>query len=784
MPVLSAVIVFSLAAGIGVNTVVFAWVQARLWKPLPGVESSGAFHLVEARNDSGMYPGSSWREYLDLRDRLTSFHDLIAFRMAPMYVGNPGEIDRVFGMFVSDNYFQALGLRPVAGRFPESTEPGHFDPVAVISYGLWQTRFGGKPEAIGQILRVSGRELTVIGVTPREFQGTTLGLNFDVWLPAPLITLLNPATRELDSRTIRGYSLTGRLSAGATRASAQAELDAAMAHLAEAYPDSNRSIRAEVLTFGESPRGPQRMLTNALLILQATMLLMLLAVCGNIANLVLARASARQREIGVRLALGAGPWRISTLVLSETLVLSVIGAALGALIAVWSTDALLVLPLSGLPIRFQTSVDAAGLAFAMLLGVICAVLVGAAPAWQLARADPSTAFRSGTRGGRSRLRNTLMGVQAGLALAVLLVAGLFVKGFWETRSIDPGFRREGVLLATYDLAGRGVDDATARLFAARLLDRLGALPAVESAAISTSVPLDIHGLPSRVFVVDGRTRDDGEYDQALANTVTAGYFRTMEIPLHSGKDFAELRDPSTPMQVIVNDEFVRRYLARMEPLGRRVEVRGRTFMIAGIVRNSLSNAFGEPPTPVIYSSFRDSPARLGEIHLRTRPGAEARLGADVRRVIREIDPDVPVFNVRTLSDHVETNLVFRRIPARMFAVLGPLLLVLASIGIYAVVSYTASLQSTEIAVRLALGATRMRVIGQFVGTSLTVIVAGAAVGWLVAFVVALDIVPNRTIDVAIFAGVPLLLLAIATLACWLPARQASRINPIEILKSV
>jgi predicted permease len=699
--------------------------------------------------------------------------------MAPMYVGNAGEVERVFGMLVSDNYFSALGLQPMAGRFPT---PDDSDPVVVISHGLWLARFGASPEAIGRILRVNGREFTVIGVTAPEFQGTALGLNFDVWLPATLATVFAPATRELDSRTIRGYSLMGPLVDSASRASAQAELDAAMAHLAETHPDSNRLIRAELLTFAESPRGPQRMLTTALWILQGTMLLVLLAVCGNIANLVLARASARQREIGVRSALGAGPWRISSLVMTETLVLALAGATLGALVAMWGTKALMVLPLTGMPIKFQTSVDVVGLGFAMLLGMVSAVLVGAAPSWQLARADPSTAFRSGSRGGRSRLRNTLMGVQVGLALAVLLAAGLFVKSFFETRDIDPGFRREGVLLATYDLAGRGVDDAGARLFAARLLDRLGALPGVESAAIATSVPLDIHGLPSRVFVVDGHTRDDGEFDQALANTATAGYFRTMDIPQLSGRDFADLRDPASPMQVIVNEEFVRRYLAGLEPLGRRVEVRGRTFLIAGVVRNSLSNAFGEPPTPVIYSSFRDTPARLGEIHLRTRPGAEAQLGAEVRRVIREIDPDVPVFNVRTLSDHVETNLLFRRIPARMFAVLGPLLLVLAAIGIYAVVSYTASLQRTEIAVRLALGATRRRVIGQFVGTSLTVIVAGAAVGWLVTFVAALDIVPNGTIDVAVFAGVPLLLLAIASFACWLPARQASRINPIEILK--
>ena len=785
MPALSAVVIASMAAGIGVNTIVFSWIQARLWKPLPGVERSGNLHLVEARNDVGMFPGSSWLEYGDLCERLSSFQDLLAYRMAPMYVGDPGQVERVFGMFVSDNYFTALGVRPAVGRvFTQGITPGSFEPVAVISHGLWNARFAASPNVIGLPLRINGREFSVIGVTPQEFQGTVLGLNFDVWLPASQVMVMNPGSRELENRGVRGYSLLGRLKPSVSRAATQAELDAAMSQLAADHPASNRLIRGELLTFSESPRGPQRMLTAALLILQGTMLLLLLAVCGNVANLMLARASTRHREMGIRLALGAGPWRVGALVMSETVLLSIAGAAAGAVLAMWGTSALLVLPLTGLPIRFQTSVDIVALGFAMALGVICGALVGAAPAAQLARADPNLAFRSGARNaGRSRLRNALMGVQVALAIVVLLAAGLFVKSFLDTRDIDTGFRREGVLLAAYDLAGRSLPEHSVRQFAARVLDRVAAVPGVEAVAISTSVPLDIHGLPTRVFTLEGRTRDDGRYDQSLANTVTANYFRTLEIPFVAGRDFADLEDPVTAPQAIVNDAFVRQYLTNVEPIGRRIDARGRSYSIVGVVRTSLSNAFGEPPTPAIYFSFRDSPASQGEIHVRARPGAEAALGLEVRRVVRELDADVPVFNVRTLSDHVETNLVFRRIPARMFTVLGPLLLMLASIGIYAVVAYSTSQRSAEIAVRLALGATPARVIAHFVGANMTVIVAGASVGWLIAFAAALDIVPNGAIDSAIFTGVPLLLLGIAAVACWLPARHATRVDPIHILKS-
>jgi predicted permease len=487
--------------------------------------------------------------------------------------------------------------------------------------------------------------------------------------------------------------------------------------------------------------------------------------------------------MGVRLALGAGPWRIASLLLTENVVLALLGAGLGAAIAVWGTQALRILPLSGLPLRFQTSVDGLGLAFAMVLGVGCGLVFGAAPAAQLARVEPQLAFRSGARtAGRSGIRSALMGIQVALALVVLIVAGLFLRSFMETRSTDPGFRREGVLLAAYDLAGRNAGAAFTRDFADRLLASLRALPAVEAAAIASSVPLDIHGLPSRTFTVEGRARTDGTLDRALANTVTPGYFRVMDIPLRAGADFANLEDPTAAPQAIVNEEFVRRYLDGVEPLGRRLQARDRSYVIAGVARNSLYNAFGEPPAPIIYFSYRDNPTLSGEIHLRTRVGAETALAPEVRRIVRELDPELPVFNVRTLTAHVDTNLVFRRVPARMFAVLGPLLVVLAAIGIYAVVAYTVSLRTTEIAVRLALGATAPRLIAQFVGENLGVIGLGAVLGWLVAFVVALDVAAGRSIDVPVFAGVPALLLLVATVACWLPARRAIRLDPVAALR--
>lgn len=790
-PLVSLVVVVSLGIGIGVNTAVFSWLEATIVHPLPAVDRSAALYSIELRTQSGSYSSMSWLEFRDLREHLTTIEDLIAFRMVPLYVGDPGRVERTYGQLVSGNYFNALGLTPTLGRFvrPDEAERAGGEPVAVISYALWQSRLGGARDAIGHPIRVNGRELIVIGVAPKRFQGTILGLSFDMWVPATMAPLLFDRSRELEDRGIRGYSAMGRLRHGASQQAAQADLDGAMGDLARTYPASNTGVRAEALTFWQAPRGPLRLFIAALAALQGLMLLLLLAVCGNTANLVLARASARRREIGIRLALGATPWRAASVIISESFILAVAGAVVGFVIAAWWTPAFIALPLSGFPIRFQTQVDRGALAFAMLLGIACGFLASAAPAFHVSRLDPHVAFRQGSRSaGRSRLRDTLMAVQVGLALVVLIVAGVSLRSFTDTRTTETGFRREGVLLAAYDLTGRPMPDdpgVYARTFASRLLSGLRSQPSIEAAAISSSVPLDIHGLPSRSFVLEGHAHADATLDDALSNTVTPGYFLLMGIPIVAGIDFASLDAPASSAQTIVNEEFVRRYLDGMSPenaLGRRLQVRRDWFTIIGVARNSLYEAFGEPPTPIVYFSYRDRPLISGEIHVRSRPGAESSVTGDVRRVVHELDADLPLFNVRSLADHIETNLVFRRVPARLFGVLGPLLLLLAASGIYGVVSYAVSLRRKEVAVRMALGATARRVMAEFVAQNLAIAIVGALAGWLLTFVVAFDVIGVDTLDPAVFAGVPLLLLAVAAFACWVPARRVTSIDPIAMLR--
>ncbi len=782
---MAAVVVLSLAIGIGVNTAVFSWIDAVVLRPIPGVSNPARFVLVEPRAETGSYPGASWSEYRDLRERLSSLPNLLAFRMVPLNVGEPGQVHRAFGLLVSGNYFTALGLRPALGRLitaADAERPGT-EPVVVVSDTYWRTRLGADPRVVGRTIRINGTVLAIVGVAPSRFQGTVLSLNFDLWLPATMAPTLLAGSTELQARSLRGYTLMGQPAPNAAREQLQADVDRVMRDLARTYPETNANIRAEVLPYWQAPRGPQRLLAAGLAVLQGILLLLLLAVCGNTVNLMLARATTRQREVGVRLALGASRGDVLRLLLTENLLLSFAGAAAGGLIAVWATDALRAVPMIGaFPIRLQTRIDALPIVFAAALGGACGLLIGAAPAIQLARLDPQRALHAaGAIAGRGSMRRILMAVEVGLATVVLIAAAMFLRSFSDSRDTDPGFTREGILLAAYDLSGRGMDDAASRRFAERLLDRVEALPGVESAAIASSVPLDIHGLPMRGFVIEGRPRPDGRSDLALSNIVTPGYFRTMGIDLVAGSDLAALDDPAAAPQVVVNQAFVNRFLGAAEPLGRRIVLRGTSYVIVGVVRTTLSDSFSEGATPVIYLSFRDRPPDRGELHVRTRSGSEALLGPSLERAIRDVDPNAPLYDIRTLAEHVDKNLFLRRIPARMFVVLGPLLLALAAIGIYAVVAYAVSQRTREIGVRLALGATRGGIVSAIVLDTMRVVTAGAAIGWLLAYGANVHLVRGPAY-LSVFGAVPALLLAVAAGAAYVPAARAARADPCTALR--
>ena len=777
-PLPAAVVVLSLGAGIGVNTVVFSWLDAAVLRPLPGVRNAGSLLLLEPRRPDGGYTSMSWPQYQDYRRRLVTLGDLLAFRMTPLYVGERGSTERAYGLMVSGNYFSALGLRPAAGRFllPDEASTPAQGSVAVISYAYWQTRYGGSTSAIGEKVRVNGALLTIAGVAPRGFEGTIPRLTFNLFVPATLAPVLQAGSRELENRGATGYSVVAVLGAGVSRKTAAEEVRAAAREFARDFPKTDAGLTTEVLSYWEAPRGPQKFMAEAIAAVQGVLLLMLLSVCANTANLMLTRVLSRQREIGVRLALGATGWTIASLVFVDALLLAMVGAAAGAVFARWGTDALRAMPplhIRGLPISFDTQFSPRAVAFAGVLGVLCAVSSAGPAVLQFVRADPLIVLRSSfLRISPNRIRSAITGVQIALAVFVLIAGGLVLQSFLETRTAPTGFRTKGLLLASYDLTGPGaLEDG--RTFADRALREIRTKAAVEGAAIAASVPLDIHGLPTRPFSVDGYAGTADGADEAVTNTVTPGYFAVMDIPFVEGGDFVPLEDRSAPPQVIVNDAFVRAYLPELDPIGRKLTSRGRVYRIAGVVRTSLSDSFGEPPLPAIYVSYRDAPPRFGEIHVRTREGNDTAAAAGLRQAIRRVNPELPIFDVRTMTEHIESNLLFRRIPARLFVVIAPILAGLVAIGVYALVAYGASRRRQEIAVRLAIGAPAPRVVHELVGDTLRVAGGGACAG-LVGAAVALAAGTALTRQqVWIFAVVPLAIVSLAVVAAYVPAARAT-----------
>ncbi|HEX5069032.1 MAG TPA: ABC transporter permease [Vicinamibacterales bacterium] len=790
-PLAAAVIVGSIAIGIGVNTVVFSWIQSRVGNPIPGSTRGGDFKLIEFRGDAGSSPASSWQEYRDLQARVPALDELIAFRMAPLNVGHADRLERTYGLLVSGNYFQGLGLSAETGRLIDANDtaaPGA-TPVVVISRRFWEARLARAPGVIGAVLRINDRPFTVIGVAPAPFQGTVMGLTFDLWIPATAAPLVFEGTRELDARTARDYELLGHVRAGVNAADAGRQLDDALRAMAADYPGTNASVRADLLPQWRSPHGPQQSLMLALGLLQGVMLLVLAAVAGNMANLVLARTTARRKEAAIMLALGAGRWRIARLVLIENVVLALAGAAVGAVLAVWGANALRAVPLptpAGLALTFFTPVDWVSVAFACGLGVLSGLLIGLPPAWQLARTDPAGSLRAtGASAARRPMRDILLGLEAALAIVVLVVAALFLKSFRDTQTIDPGFRGDGVLLASYDLRGRvrAIDPLRSLDFAARLLDRLRQTPAVQDAALALSVPLDIHGMPSRAYRFEGQARADGSTDEALTNTVSPGYFATMAIPIIAGGDFADLRDQAAPPQAIVNEAFARQFGKDSQAVvGRRIVTDDSIFTIAGVVRDSVAVSFGEVTQPLIYLSWRDRPSPAAEIHVRTRGDLETAIAPAVRAAVAQLDATLPLYNVRTLTAHVDANQVFRRVPARMFVVLGPLVLLLMAAGIYAVVAHAVAQRRREIATRAALGATARQIRQELTAETMRAVLMGMAAGGVVALMIDPLAVGGRVDDTLLLAGVAVVFVGTAWIASWWPARAASAVDPISALK--
>lgn len=786
-PGLSAVVVLSLALGIGANTVIFSWLQSSVFHPLPGVNAP--ILLVETKDDTGNYVGTSWLEYQDLRELLPSFRFLAAQRQRALYLGDSEREGRVNAELVSDNFFSVLELTPRLGRFfraDEVSQPGSA-PVAVLAYDFWQAHFQGAPDVVGRTLKLNGRTFTVIGVAPLGFRGGYNNLALDVFVPATMAAELVPATSELTRRGNRPFAMIAQLNPGVTLAQARGELATAAKHLIATHPETNKGLGYELLPVWRSPRGGATVVTS-LATLQAFAVLILIVVCANTANLLLARASTRQREIGVRLAIGAGAGRIVFQLLLESVCLALLGAGAGLIVAMWGVDALAQIPLPGnLPIRLAPELDWLSAVFAGGLATACGLAFGLAPALQLARADVIQSLRSGhgSLGGRSLLRDILVGIEVGVALVVLVLAGLFLKSFRNAHTVQTGFEAGHVMLASVDLGGRGYNSRTGAALLDDLMQRLEAIPGVEKAAAANYVLLDLHGPPTGVISIEGKEFDPNR--KILYTFVTPGYFAALGIPLADGTDIAPRAREDLPPDAVIGDEMARRYWPGENPVGHRFEVNGTTFTIAGVARTPKLEKMNESPRPAAWLTMRTQFVSAPIVHVRTTQGDPRALVSAIRDTVHRLDPELGVLDARSMLQHLDNNLFIQRVPAAMLAVLGPLALGLAAIGLYAVLAYAVARRTQEIGVRLTLGATPRSVVALMMWQSMRVVLIATAAGWIAAFGAGWLLrglfigVPLG--DPAIYLGMPVLLLSVATLACWLPARRATRVSPMESLRS-
>lgn len=792
-PGLTVVAVLSIALGISANTTVFSWIHRTLFYPMGAVERGEEIVTLNTRTASGEFLNSSYPDFRDFRDKAKSLAGVLAFEDRPLNLGNAREARIVWAQLVSGNFFDVLGVKPLHGRFfneEEKAEVPGKQPVAILSEGVWRARFGGDLRILGQTVRVNNSSFTVIGITPATFRGTAFGLRVDLYLPLMMSRVLMGSDRWLEIRSSRPLHLLARLGPDASLEEARAELQTIAQQLAQEYPSSNRDISATLTPVWQAPYGAQSVLSGLLFVLLGISAVVLLIVCANVANLLLSSAISRQREMGVRLALGAGRFRLLRQWLTESLILALAGGALGIFLSLWGVDFLgLLLPPTELPVDTVWSVNVSAMLFNFALAGLAAVIFGLTPAWQASRWNVHDALkesgRSGTASrGSHRLRLALVVSEVALAVVTLVGAGLFLRSFQAARQLNPGFDPEGILLVGLNLSFSGHSTEQGLEYLDRLQSRLEALPGVEQVSLAEDVPLGFAGGSWETMQIDGYVPRGDENMRIYANLVGPHYFSTMRIPVLEGREF--LKEDGRD-RVIVNETFARRYFAGRSVLGRIVRTGGYALTITGVVADIKYHRLAEAPQPYIYfpfHAFYNADTGLG-FHIRTA-GDPAALMPAVRREMQAIDPSVPVFAATSLRQYIGAAYFAPRAGAMMLSGLGALAIFLAALGLYSVLAFWVMQRTQEIGVRLALGAQRADILRMVLRQGMGAAAVGIAVGMVLAFAgaraaasVLLGISPT---DPPAFIIASVFLMLVAALACYLPARRAARIEPMAALR--
>jgi len=805
-PGFAAVAVLSLALGIGANTTIFTVVNAILLNPLPvkdiarlaQVDTIDSKTLVTAANATKL--GMSYPNFQDYARENQVFDGLGCFvGPLPLTWSGGSEPRQIFGQLVSANYFEILGLRPASGRFflpDEDSKPGG-NNVAVLSYSVWVNKFGSDPNVVGRILTLNATPYTVLGVAPHGFKGTfTFGNAEQVWIPVSMYPqILSGFFKDnFNDRRFLTTTVIGRLKGSVDISLAEASLKTIASHLESAFPKDNASRSVALTPLADAAVGvnnrTQIVLAGGLMM--GIVSLVLLIACVNLANLLLAQAARRRKEIGLRAALGASQGRVARQLLTESLVLAIVSGAVGLAIAyagraaLWSFRPPFILD-GDIDLGFDSHV----LFFTLSMALLTAVFIGVAPAIKAARPNLSEVLKVGGRGGtvgwtRSPFRSLLVVTEIALALVALVGAGLFIRSMQNAQRIDPGFVSKDLFVFAFDLGALHYEEDRAQQYFRAAIDRAKSSPGVESATIASNFPLG-GGLARTVFP-EGQDEASG-YRGTLTqlDDITPNFFQTLGIPLLLGREFTDADRKNTKQVAIVDEAMAKQFWANENAVGKRFHFFGETALreVVGVARNTVVNVIGEEPQPLAYLPLTQDYAPAVTMQVRTKGRPETVI-AEVRRQVQSLDTNLALTNLNTIGELIDQGLWAPRMGAVLLTGFGGLALLLAVVGVYGVLSYSVNQQTREIGIRMAMGAQSGRILRLVVGQGMRLAIVGLILGTLIALastrVLSSLLFGVSAQDPLIFGGVSLILATAAILACYIPARRATKVNPIITLR--
>ncbi len=804
-PAFTLVAVLSLGVGIGLNTAIFSAVDALLFRPLPVERAARLADVYTRGGDGDTYATSSYPDYLDFRSRNEVFEDLFAYSPAIAAVRSGDRSRMTLGEVVTGNYFPVLGIRPAIGRLlaPEDDLPGAAR-AAVISHGLWQRAYGSAADVLTRTITIHGQSYAIVGVTPEAFSGMVPMLQPEVWLPLAWVHEVEPAgiqhsvpsptgKTRLDRRGQRWLFVRGRLRDGVTAARAEANLQVIMRQLAAAHPRTNDAFPVAVAAAVRVHPTADKAIRPAAAGLMIGIGLVLLIACANVANMLLARASGRQKEIGVRLAIGATRGRLIRQLLTESIVLAACGAAVGVGLAAVLLRLVDVIPLPiPVPLAFGMRIDGRVLLFTTLLAGLTGMVAGLAPALRATRPNLVSSLKGDApsamgAGRRWSLRDGLVAIQTAVTLVLLVTAGLLTRSIFAAQRIDLGFRTEGVVAVSTEYGLIGYDQTRAAQTIATAADRVRAMPGVISVSRAIRQPLAINYNRSTVFFPDRHT--PGDRAVPVASTwVDDHYFATLGVPLLRGRNLSPADVSSSPRVAVVTEAFARRYWPDADAVGHHFTLRsmdGPDYEVVGIAGDYKVESVGEQPTPYIHFAIGQTTYTGAVLIARAALSPDALLAA-IRRDLLSLEPNTVLFENETMAALVDTTLLPARLAAQILVVVGLVATGLAAIGLYGVIAYTVSRRRREIGIRMALGAAPGEVLTMVMRQGLTVVGAGLVVGlalsWVAGRAIAGGLYGISATDPAAWGGAVAVLVGAAALANFLPARRAARIDPSVALR--